>query len=59
MGERLGSDKFSTDFLNKTNWDREDHCVYVLFHIYRVNTKTAQGLFFNKDLSPGQIHLKT
>ena len=58
VGERLGSDKFSTDFPDKTNWDREDHCAYALFQICRANTKSAAGLFFNKGLSPAQIHLR-
>ena len=58
VGERLGSDKFSTEFPYKTLWDREDYLAYALFQICCANTKSAAGLFFNKGLSQTQIHLR-
>ena len=58
IGERTGSDKFSTSFPDKSLWDQVDHCAYAMFHICKVNTKRASGLFFNKGLSPAQIHLR-
>lgn len=58
IGERPGSDKYSTTFPDKSNWDQTDHCAYSLFHICKVNTKNASGLFFNKGLSSAQIHLR-
>ena len=32
-GERSGSDKFSTAFPDKSNWELVDHCAYAIFHI--------------------------
>ncbi|CAF9932541.1 hypothetical protein IMSHALPRED_008912 [Imshaugia aleurites] len=45
IDERSGSDKLSTAFPDKNDWDQVDHCVYALFHICAANTKSASGLF--------------
>lgn len=58
VGERSGSDKFSTPYPDKSNWDQMDHCAYAMYGICRANTKSASGLFFNKGLSPAQINLR-
>ena len=58
VGERSGSDKFSSTFPNKSEWDQIDHCAYAMYHIARANSKSASGLFYNKGLSQAQINLR-
>ena len=53
VGEQDGSDKYSYEATDRSDWEIIDRRALMIHHIKAVNTKSASGLFYITSLSGG------
>ena len=54
-GESLGNTKYSGRNPDKASWDEADHVACFVWHIKHENTRSNNGIFYNRNLSDTTI----
>lgn len=55
-GEQYGSDKYSNDYPDMSDWDQWDHAARLLYRLGKANTSGVSGLFYGKGLKDSAIN---
>ena len=57
-GEQYGSDKYSNDYPDVSQWDQWDHAARLLYRLKKANVSGVSGLFYGKGFKDSDINMR-